>query len=149
MIKFFNLFLILIIPISISSSNELSFILFEYIKFIIVNILRSILNIDLKISFRFPRKIIIKMIFDEIIGVIYIKWDHSYLNNYNKWFSIMTHDNNHDIQFLFIKNHVMIIIYYIMKYISKSEVAFYSKLIIAIIIRKIIFISLALEKVVW
>jgi hypothetical protein len=32
----------------------------------------------------------------------------------------MTRDN-HGIQFLFIKNHVLTIVYYIMKYISKSE----------------------------
>jgi hypothetical protein len=38
---------------------------------------------------------------------------------------------NHDIQFLFTKNHAMAIIYYIMKYISKPEAALHSKLTVA------------------
>ena len=88
-----------------------------------------------KCRFRFPRKIIIKTIFDEATGVIYIKRDHCYLNNYNKWFSIMTR-GNHDIQFLFTKNHAMAIIYYIMKYISKPEAALHSKLTVAAAVRK-------------
>ena len=68
-----------------------------------------------KCRFRFPHVIVVKMRFDEATGVIYIKQDHPYLNNYNKWFSIMTR-SNHDVQFLFTKNHAMAIIYYIMKY---------------------------------
>ena len=49
--------------------------------------------------------------------------------------------DNHNIQFLFIKNHILIIIYYIIKYISKSEIILHSKLIIYIIMHKIIIIS--------
>src|SRR5436305_14869116 len=74
--------------------------------------------------------------FNEITNIIYIKRDHCYFNNYNKWFSIMIRDN-HDVQFLFIKNHVLVIVYYIMKYILKSKVALHSKLIICVIMRKI------------
>ncbi len=47
----------------------------------------------------------------------------------------MTH-SNHDIQFLFTKNHAMAIVYYIMKYISKPEAALHSKLTIAAAIHK-------------
>src|SRR5438045_9720917 len=72
---------------------------------------------------------------NEITGVIYIKRDHSYLNNYNKWFSIMTR-GNHDIQFLFTKNHAMAIVYYIMKYIAKPEATLHSKLTITAAICK-------------
>ena len=39
----------------------------------------------------------------------------------------MTH-GNHDVQFLFTKNHALDIVYYIMKYISKPEAALHSKL---------------------
>ena len=42
----------------------------------------------------------------------------------------MTH-GNHDIQFLFTKNHATAIIYYIMKYISKPEAALHSKFTVA------------------
>ena len=45
---------------------------------------------------------------------------------------------NHDIQFLFTKNHAMAIIYYIMKYISKPEAALHSKLTVAAAVRKTI-----------
>src|SRR5947207_700127 len=47
----------------------------------------------------------------------------------------MTH-GNHDIQFLFTKNHTMAIVYYIMKYISKPEATLHSKLTIAAAIHK-------------
>src|SRR5437762_5072889 len=43
---------------------------------------------------------------------------------------------NHDIQFLFTKNHAMAIVYYIMKYISKPEATFHSKLTVAAVIHK-------------
>ena len=75
--------------------------------------------------------------FDEATSIIYIKQDHPYLNNYNKWFSIMTR-GNHDIQFLFTKNHAMAIIHYIMKYISKPEAALHSKLTVCAAVRKTI-----------
>ena len=90
-----------------------------------------------KCRFRFPRKIIMTTIFDEATGIIYIKRDHPYLNNYNKWFSIMTR-GNHDIQFLFTKNHALAIVYYIMKYISKPEAALHSKLTVCAAMRKTI-----------
>ena len=90
-----------------------------------------------KCRFRFPRAIVVKTRFDEATGVIYIKRDHPYLNNYNKWFSIMTR-GNHDIQFLFTKNHAMAILYYIMKHISKPEAVLDSKLTVAAAVRKAI-----------
>ena len=43
---------------------------------------------------------------------------------------------NHDIQFLFTKNHAMAIVYYIMKYISKPEAALHSKFTVCGAIRK-------------
>ena len=43
---------------------------------------------------------------------------------------------NHDVQFLFTKNHALAIVYYIMKYISKSEAALHSKLTVCAVMRK-------------
>src|SRR5205814_10110255 len=37
-----------------------------------------------KCRFRFPREIMTTIMFDEATGIIHIKRDHSYLNNYNK-----------------------------------------------------------------
>jgi len=88
-----------------------------------------------KCRFRFPRKRILTTMFDEATGIIHIKRDHPYLNNYNKWFSIMTR-GNHDVQFLFTKNHALAIVYYIMKYISKPEAALHSKLTVCAAMRK-------------
>src|SRR5881392_543145 len=43
---------------------------------------------------------------------------------------------NHDVQFLFTKNHALAIVYYIMKYISKPEAALHSKLTICAAMHK-------------
>src|SRR6266496_4827490 len=80
-----------------------------------------------KCRLQFPWKLISKTRFDEQTDV---KCTHRYVNNYNKWFSIMTR-GNHDIQFLFTKKHTLSIIYYIMKYITKPEASLHSKLTIA------------------
>ena len=45
---------------------------------------------------------------------------------------------NHDCQFLFIKNHVLIIIHYMMKYIFKLKIILYFKLIIVVVIYKML-----------
>ena len=45
---------------------------------------------------------------------------------------------NHDVQFLFTKNHALAIVYYIMKYISKPEAALHSKLTVCAAMRKTI-----------
>src|SRR5208282_4841991 len=45
---------------------------------------------------------------------------------------------NHDVQFLFTKNHALAIVYYIMKYISKPEAALHSKFIVCAAMRKTI-----------
>ena len=47
----------------------------------------------------------------------------------------MTH-GNHDVQFLFTKNHALAIVYYIMKYISKPEATLHSKLTICAAMHK-------------
>ena len=47
----------------------------------------------------------------------------------------MTH-GNHDVQFLFTKNHALAIVYYIMKYISKPEATLHSKLTVCAAMRK-------------
>src|SRR5436305_3243926 len=119
-IEFFSPFLISMISISTSFSNDLSSISFEYVRFIVSTFKHTLTCFKYrskKCRFRFSRKIVTTMMFDEAIDIIHIKRDHSYLNNYNKWFSIMTR-GNHDIQFLFTKNHALVIVYYIMKYIS-------------------------------
>ncbi len=48
---------------------------------------------------------------------------------------------NHDVQFLFTKNHALAIVYYIMKYISKPEATLHSKLTICAAMRKTMIIS--------
>ena len=53
--------------------------------------------------------------------------------------------SNHDIQFLFTKNHALAIVYYIMKYISKSEIVFHSKLTVCVVMRKTMTASLQLD----
>ena len=63
---------------------------------------------------RFPRAIVPETSFDDITGLIHIKRDHPWLNDYNKWISIIMRAN-HDCQFLFIKNHALAIIHYVMK----------------------------------
>ena len=68
-----------------------------------------------KCRFRFPRKIILETRFDDATGVVHVKRNHRCVNNFNKWFSMMTRAN-HDIQFLFTKNHSLAIVHYIMKY---------------------------------
>jgi len=88
-----------------------------------------------KCRLRFPRKLISETSFDEQTGIIYVKRTHSYVNNYNKWFSITTR-GNHDIQFLFTKKHTLAIINYIMKYITKPEASLHSKLTVAAAVRK-------------
>ena len=83
----------------------------------------------------FPEDLSAKHSFDEQTGIVYVKRTHSYVNNYNKWFSIMTR-GNHDIQFLFTKKHTLAIINYIMKYITKPEASLHSKLTVAAAVRK-------------
>ena len=58
-----------------------------------------------KCRLQFPQKLISETRFDEQTGIVYIKRTHRYVNNYNKWFSIMT-QGNHDIQFLFCQEWV-------------------------------------------
>lgn len=86
--------------------------------------------------FRFPRKIVLHTYFDEITGIIYIRRNHRYVNNFNKWLSILMR-GNHDIQILFIKNQTLAIIHYMMKCITKPEAALHSKLTVAAALRKI------------
>jgi len=83
---------------------------------------------------RFPRKIVTANQCDVETGIIQMQRDDAWLNNYNQWFSIMTH-GNHDCQFLLTKDHAISIIYYILKYISKTETAFHTKLAIAAAVR--------------
>ncbi|TMI79542.1 MAG: hypothetical protein E6H10_15195, partial [Bacteroidetes bacterium] len=84
---------------------------------------------------RFPRAIVEKTVFDVETGVIKVKRDNSWVNNYNKWFSLMT-NGNHDIQYLFTKNHALAVIHYVMKYITKPETALHAKLTIAAAVRQ-------------
>lgn len=76
-----------------------------------------------------------------ITDVIWLKRDHCWLNAYNSWLSLMIRVN-HDIQILLMKDHVLMFIFYILKYICKLKETFHSKLTIVIIYCKIfIFIS--------
>jgi hypothetical protein len=52
----------------------------------------------------FPRRIIVETQFDAENRVFYIKRNHRWLNNHNKWIAVMTRAN-HDCRFLFTKNH--------------------------------------------
>src|SRR5436190_3260280 len=84
---------------------------------------------------RFPRAIVEKTVFDVETGVIKVKRNHCWVNNYNNWFSIMT-NGNHDIKYLFTKNHALAVIHYVMKYITKPETALHAKLTIAAAVRQ-------------
>ena len=44
--------------------------------------------------FRFPRKIILQTYFDEATGVIHVRRNHRYLNNCNKWITVIMKGNN-------------------------------------------------------
>ena len=84
---------------------------------------------------RFPRKLVPESNFDTDTGVISIRRNHSWVNNYNKWIAIMSRAN-HDCQILFTKNHALAAIHYVMKYITKPEAALHSKLTVAAAVRK-------------
>lgn len=84
---------------------------------------------------RFPRKLVAQTRMDPETGVIEIERDDRWVNAYNLWLSLMTH-GNHDCQFLLTKDHALAIIYYIMKYISKLEAGFHTKLTVAAAVRK-------------
>jgi hypothetical protein len=76
-----------------------------------------------------------QLAFDDATGVI-LQWrDHQWVNNYNPWFSLVMR-TNHDCQYLFMQTHVLAIIYYTMKYISKAEDNTHSKLTIAAAVAK-------------
>jgi hypothetical protein len=88
-----------------------------------------------KCRLRFPCAIVSMTRLEGDTGVILIKRDHRWVNNYHKWISQMMRVN-HDIQFLFTKNHALAAIHYVMKYITKAEVALHSKVTIATAVRK-------------
>jgi hypothetical protein len=88
-----------------------------------------------KCRFRFARKLIPHTAFDETTGVIVQKRDHEWLNNYNLWFSLVMR-TNHDSQYLFNQEDALARIYYVMKYVSKTEETTYSKLTIAAAVAK-------------
>jgi PIF1-like helicase/Helitron helicase-like domain at N-terminus len=83
-----------------------------------------------KCRFRFPRLLVPITMFDESTGLILRKRDHQWLNNYNRWFSLVMRAN-HDCQYLFSQTEALAKIYYTMKYISKAEESTQSKLTIA------------------
>jgi len=73
-----------------------------------------------KCRFQFPRALVPRTVFDEATGVILQQRDHQWLNNYNRWFSLIMR-TNHDCQYLFTQIHALAIIYYTMKYIIYLE----------------------------
>lgn len=75
---------------------------------------------------RFPLKIVTESTFNTDTGIISIRRNHSWVNNYNKWIAIITHAN-HDCRTLFIKNHSLATIHYVMKYSIRPETALHSK----------------------
>jgi hypothetical protein len=66
--------------------------------------------------------------------VIHVKRDDAWLNGYNRWLRLALR-TNHDVQYLHTQDHGIAIMYYILKYISKSEQSLYSKLSIAAFVR--------------
>jgi hypothetical protein len=87
--------------------------------------------------FRFPRLLIPTTTFNESTGVILQKWDCQWLNNYNRWISLVMHAN-YDSQYLFSQTEALAKIYYVMKYITKAEESLQSKLTIAAAVLKAI-----------
>jgi len=84
---------------------------------------------------RYPQHLISRTYFDPETGVVELEHDDEWLVSHNSWLSLMMHAN-HDGQFLFMKNHALSVIHYIMKYISKPEDSLHSKLAIATAIHK-------------
>jgi len=70
-----------------------------------------------KCRFRFPRTLVPHTGFDESTGVILQKRDREWLNNYNRWFSLIMR-TNHDSQYLFSQTEALAKIYYTMKYLE-------------------------------
>jgi hypothetical protein len=66
--------------------------------------------------------------------VIRIQRDDAWLNGYNPCLTLALRAN-HDVQYLHTQDHSLAIMYYILKYISKSEQSLYSKLAIAAAVR--------------
>ena len=83
---------------------------------------------------RFPRQAFESSFIDPITNVIRVQRDDPWLNPYNPSLSLAL-CANHDIQFLLTKDHALAIMYYILKYISKSEQTLYSKLTVAAAVR--------------
>jgi hypothetical protein len=83
---------------------------------------------------RFPRELVPYSFMDPETRVIRIKRDDPWLNGYNPWLSLALRAN-HDVQYLHTQDHGLAIMYYILKYISKSEQSLYSKLAIAAAVR--------------
>jgi len=84
---------------------------------------------------RFPRNLVEKTTFDAETSVFRIRRNSSWVNNYNKWISLMTRAN-HDCQILFTQNHALAITHYVFKYITKPEKALHAKLTIGAAVRK-------------
>ena len=83
---------------------------------------------------RFPCEIFDSSIMDPEMHVIHIKRDDAWLNGYNRWLSLALRAN-HDVQYLHTQDHAMAIMYYILKYISRSEQSLYSKLSVSASVR--------------
>src|SRR6266496_148625 len=78
----------------------------------------------------YPWKLITETQLDPDTGVVELEHDDEWLVSYNSWLSLMMRVN-HDCQFLFTKNRALLVIHYIMKYISKPKDSLHSKLSIA------------------
>jgi len=88
-----------------------------------------------KCRMRYPRCLVLLTMMNPDSGIILLERDHCWLNSYNLWLSLMIRAN-HDIQILLTKDHVLAVIFYILKYVCKAEETLHSKLTIAIAHRK-------------
>ena len=65
---------------------------------------------------RYPRSLVEIMTMDPTTGVIWLERDHAWLNAYNPWLTLMIRAN-YDVQILLTKDHILVTIFYIVKYI--------------------------------
>ena len=84
---------------------------------------------------RFPRQLVEATNMDLDTGLIQVRRDNGWVNNYNACVALINRAN-HDVQFLYSQVDCLGKIYYVVKYVTKPEDDLHSKLTIAAAVRK-------------
>jgi hypothetical protein len=85
----------------------------------------------------FPHAIVEASYMDPETGIIRIIRNNRWLNNFCEVLLIILR-GNHNVQYLYTKDHALATVHYVMKYITKAEEALHSKLTIAAAVRRAI-----------